>query len=112
MNRAPAVWSLLKDRDEPLSQPHGYLLKVRRVSSARWKGYFQIVPVIIGILLQGKYQQVIHRHPYRPSPVGVSPKKRGIAFCRLIVQSKFLPGYMNGIIIFMGFGDGTDAAGG
>ena len=71
---------------EPVGHLGGDFPEVQQAGGACWTGDFQVVAIEVVELLEGLDEQVIHREPDRPTPVGIAAKQPGMELSLLIVK--------------------------
>ncbi len=69
--RPPAKFVFLKNGNQAPGKFYGHFTKVHPLAAASRAFHFEFIFEIFVVLMQGIVLQVVHRKPYRPTPVGI-----------------------------------------
>ena len=75
-----------EDPYQALLELQRHLPEIEPVARARGELHLETVAVVVGVFLQRLDQQEVHRHPHRPTPVGIAPKHCHRAVRRAVGQ--------------------------
>src|SRR5215471_16899497 len=90
VNRPPPRLVAQEDPSQSMGNFASYFEEIHLTTRARRALDLEAVTVIQVERQQRADQQYVHRHPYWPTPVRVSPEHARVRFCREITYSVFL----------------------
>src|SRR6266851_2044994 len=94
-HRPAAILAAQKDTDEPARNLSGHLPQICFLAGTGGALHFEILAIVMVKLLQRFDQQIVHRKPDRPAPIGIAAEDFGGGFRRLVLHAVHMAIHVN-----------------